>query len=65
MYKLIYFICSDVVNSSSLQLQPKDSLILQSISSYYSYATNGEVRLLPVLGVYLFLAQVVLYVSNR
>ncbi|KAH8316609.1 hypothetical protein KR067_011746 [Drosophila pandora] len=55
----------DVVKSSSLQLQPKDSLILQSTSSYYSYATNGEVRLLPVLGVYLFLAQVVLYVSNR
>ncbi|XP_017106282.2 maltase A3 [Drosophila bipectinata] len=55
----------DLVNSSSLQLHPKDSLILQSTSSYYSYATNGEVRLLPVLGVYLFLAQVVLYVSNR
>lgn len=65
MYKLSHFNYSDLVNSSSLQLQPKDSLILESTSSYYSYATNGEVRLLPVLGVYLFLAQVVLYVSNR
>ncbi|KAH8321359.1 hypothetical protein KR074_003031 [Drosophila pseudoananassae] len=55
----------DLVNSSSLQLHPKESLILQSTSSYYSYATNGEVRLLPVLGVYLLLTQVVLYLSNR
>ncbi|XP_017066235.1 maltase A3 [Drosophila eugracilis] len=55
----------DLINSTSVQLQPKDSLILQSTSSYYSYATNGESRFLPILGVYLWLAQVVLYLSNR
>lgn len=55
----------DLVNSTSLQLQPKDSLVLQTTSSYYSYATNGETRFLPVLGVYLWLAQVGLYLSSR
>ncbi|KAH8285193.1 hypothetical protein KR054_006032 [Drosophila jambulina] len=55
----------DLVNSTSLQLQPKDSLILEASSSYYGYATNGELRSLPVLGVYLWLAQVALYLSSR
>ncbi|KAH8277801.1 hypothetical protein KR018_007656 [Drosophila ironensis] len=55
----------DLIESSSLQLQPKDSLVLQSASSYYSYAFNGQLRLLPVLGFYLWLAQVVLYLSHR
>ncbi|KAH8402287.1 hypothetical protein KR009_010983 [Drosophila setifemur] len=55
----------DLVNTASLQLQPKDSLVLESTSSYYTYATNGELRLLPVLGVYLWLAQVALYLSSR
>ncbi|XP_017016869.1 maltase A3 [Drosophila kikkawai] len=55
----------DLINSTSLQLQPKDSLILEATSSYYGYATNGELRSLPALGVYLWLAQVALYLSSR
>ncbi|XP_022229694.2 maltase A3 [Drosophila obscura] len=55
----------DLINSTSVQLQPKDSLVLQSTSSYYGYATNGEIHQLPVLGIYLWLAQVALYLTHQ
>ncbi|EDW60854.1 maltase A3 [Drosophila virilis] len=53
----------DLIDSSSLQLLPKESLILRSTSTYYTYYVNGEHRKLPVLGIYLVLAQVALYLN--
>ncbi|XP_017868309.1 PREDICTED: maltase A3 [Drosophila arizonae] len=55
----------DRINVSALQLLPKESLVLRTISTYYTYYTNGEQRQLPVLGIYLVLAQVLLYLSSR
>ncbi|ALC40929.1 Mal-A5, partial [Drosophila busckii] len=55
----------DLINTTALQLLPKESLIVRTASTYYTYYTNGEQRLLPVLLNYLLLAQVALYLSHR
>ncbi|KAM8713406.1 hypothetical protein ACLKA7_013683 [Drosophila subpalustris] len=55
----------DIVQVASLQLLPKESLILRSTSTYYTYYTNGEHRQLSIEGAYLLLAQVVLYLCYR
>ncbi|XP_062137455.1 maltase A3 [Drosophila sulfurigaster albostrigata] len=55
----------DFIKSENLQLLPKESLILRSTSTYYTYYSNGEHRQLPIEGVYLLVAQVVLYLSYR
>ncbi|EDW00815.1 maltase A3 [Drosophila grimshawi] len=55
----------DLIDTSSLQLLPKESLIVRSTTTYYTYYTNGELRQLPVFGIYLLLAQVALYLSYR
>ncbi|KAL7738177.1 hypothetical protein ACLKA6_006516 [Drosophila palustris] len=55
----------DIVQVASLQLLPKESLILRSTSAYYTYYTNGEHRQLSIEGAYLLMAQVVLYLCYR
>lgn len=66
-YKYLYIslIPRDYIDTRSVELLPKESLILRGTSPYFTYYTNGEQRQLPVMALYLLLAQVVLYLSYR